>query len=190
MRDWQEQVPGLGHFLILRHFEGCMILLIGYGNDLRRDDGAGLILAERLEHAWHSQGVAVKRLPVHQLTPELAAEIAEPDITAVIFVDARVIAPGELDPQVQVQSLNREPLSPSLGHYLDPATLLLYADHLYGRRPSAWLVTVPAEDFGYDESLSQITQQALVSAQTLPAELLARLQIPNVMGIGAWELRN
>ncbi|NJN95665.1 MAG: hydrogenase [Anaerolineales bacterium] len=161
-----------------------MILLIGYGNDLRRDDGAGLILAERLERVWRNQGVAAKLLPVHQLTPELAAEIAEPDISTVVFVDARVIAPDEVDPQVQVQSLNREPLTPSLGHYLDPATLLLYADRLYGRRPAAWLVTVPAADFGYDESLSQITRQALVSAHALPAELLVRLQIPNVMEIG------
>lgn len=162
-----------------------MILLIGYGNDLRRDDGAGLILAERLERAWRNQSVAAKLLPVHQLTPELAAEIAEPDISTVVFVDARVIAPDEGNPQVQVQSLNREPLTPSLGHYLDPATLLLYADRLYGRRPAAWLVTVPAADFGYDESLSQITQQALASAQSLPAELLARLQIPNVIEIGS-----
>lgn len=162
-----------------------MILLIGYGNDLRQDDGAGLILAERLGQAWCNQGVAVKLLPVHQLTPELAAEIAEPDISTVVFVDARVIAPGEVDPQVQVQSLNREPLSPSLGHYLDPATLLLYADRLYGRRPSAWLVTVPAADFGYTEDLSRITQQALASAHALPAELLARLQIPNVIEIGS-----
>lgn len=161
-----------------------MILLIGYGNDLRQDDGAGLILAERLEQAWRNQGVAVKLLPVHQLTPELAAEIAEPGISTVVFVDARVIAAGEVGPQVQMQSLNREPLSPSLGHHLDPATLLLYADRLYGRRPSAWLITVPAVDFGYTENLSQITQQALATAHTLPAELLARLQIPNVMEIG------
>lgn len=158
-----------------------MILLIGYGNSLRRDDGAGLILAERLDHAWRGQGVAVKHLPVHQLTPELAAEMAEPEIDAVIFVDARAIAAGEVDPQVQVQPVNGESPSPSLGHHLNPVALLLYADQLFGRRPSAWLVTVPAADFGYGESLSQITQQALASAQTLPAELLARLQIPDVI---------
>jgi len=152
-----------------------MILLIGYGNNLRRDDGAGLILAERLEHAWRSQGVAVKHLPCHQLTPELTAEIAEPDVTAVVFVDARAIEASEVDPQVQVQPLRPELLSPSSGHHLKPATLLLYADRLYGRRPSAWLVTVPAADFDYGEDLSQITQQALASAQTLPAELFHKL---------------
>jgi hydrogenase maturation protease len=158
-----------------------MILLIGYGNSLRRDDGAGLILAERLEQAWRGQGVAVKHLPVHQLTPELAAEMAEPDVTAVVFVDARAIGPGEVDPQVQVQPVNGESLSPSLGHHLHPATLLLYADRLYGRQPSVWLATVPAADFGYGESLSQITQQALSSTQALSAELLARLQIPDII---------
>jgi hydrogenase maturation protease len=158
-----------------------MILLIGYGNSLRRDDGAGLILAARLEHAWRSQGVAVKHLPVHQLIPELAAEMAKPEVEFVVFVDARAVAPSEVTPQVQVQPLKPELLSPSLGHHLNPATLLIYADQLFGRRPSAWLVTVPAVDFGYGESLSQITQQALASAQTLPVELLARLQLPDAI---------
>lgn len=153
-----------------------MILLIGYGNDLRRDDGAGLILAEILEQAWQSQRVAVKRLSVHQLMPELAAEIAQPEVTAAVFVDARVIAPEEVDPRVQMQPLRVETQSPSLGHHLDPTTLLIYAEWLYGWRPPAWLITVPAIDFGYGEGLSQSTQQALVAAQAVSVELLAQVQ--------------
>jgi hydrogenase maturation protease len=153
-----------------------VILLIGYGNDLRRDDGAGLILAEILEQAWQSQRVAVKRLSVHQLMPELAAEIAQPEVTAAVFVDARVIAPEEVDPRVQMQPLRVEAQSPSLGHHLDPATLLIYAEWLYGWRPPAWLVTVPATDFGYGEGLSQSTQQALAEAQAVSVELLAQVQ--------------
>ncbi len=153
-----------------------MILLIGYGNDLRRDDGAGLILAAILEQAWQSQRVAVKRLSVHQLMPELAAEIAQPEVTAAVFVDARVIAPEEVDPRVQMQPLRVETQSPSLGHHLDPATLLIYAEWLYGWRPPAWLITVPATDFGYGEGLSLATQQALAEAQAVSVELLAQVQ--------------
>ncbi len=31
-----------------------MVLVIGYGNELRRDDGAGLRLAERMVERWQA----------------------------------------------------------------------------------------------------------------------------------------
>jgi hydrogenase maturation protease len=153
-----------------------MILLIGYGNDLRRDDGAGLVLAEIIEQAWQTGQVAVKRLSVHQLTPELAEDIAGPEVSAVVFVDTRAAVAGETNLSVQIQPLQLGPQSPSLGHHLDPAALLLYAGRLYGRQPPTWLVTVPGTDFSHGEGLSRTTQQTLAKAQTLPVELLARLQ--------------
>lgn len=153
-----------------------MILLIGFGNALRGDDKAGLILAEIIEQAWQSSHVATKRLSVHQLTPELALDIAQPEITAVVFVDAQAVTPGALSPRVQMQPLNGEAQSPSLGHHLNPVSLLIYAHLLYDRRPPAWLVTIPAMDFSYGNGLSRITQQALAAAHSLPLELLAHLQ--------------
>ena len=39
-----------------------MILIIAYGNSLRGDDGAGLVLAERLEEAWQGRQVEVERV--------------------------------------------------------------------------------------------------------------------------------
>lgn len=160
-----------------------MILLIGYGNDLRRDDGVGLVLAGLIEQSWRALGVAVTRLSVHQLLPELAEEIAGPEISAVVFVDARAVTSEEVNPQVQVQSLAVETQSPSLGHHLNPASLLAYADLLYGRQPPAWLVTVPAADFGYGEGLSEVVQQVLGAAQSLPLELLAQIQLASEAGV-------
>ncbi|GIK39864.1 MAG: hydrogenase [Chloroflexota bacterium] len=157
--------------------ECCMILLISYGNDLRRDDGAGLVLADLIEQSWRIHQVAVKRLSVHQLLPELAEEIARPEVSAVVFVDARAVMAGEVNPRVRVESLSIDTQSPSLGHHLDPTTLLAYADWLYAGRPPAWLVTVPGADFGYGEGLSEMVQQALAAAQALPLELLAKLPI-------------
>jgi hydrogenase maturation protease len=161
-----------------------MILLIGYGNALRGDDQAGLILAETIARAWQSDQVAVKQLSVHQLTPELALDIAQPEITAVVFVDAQAVTPGALSPRVQMQSLNVGAQSPSLGHHLYPASLLIYAHLLYDRCPPAWLVTVPAIDFSYGGGLSHLAQQALLSAQSLPLELLAHLQTAPVPTAG------
>ena len=60
-------------------------LVIGYGNDLRSDDGAGRVVADRLD-ALALPDVTVRS--VIQLTPELALEIAKFD--TVVFVDASV----------------------------------------------------------------------------------------------------
>ena len=46
------------------------ILIIGFGNPLRSDDGVGWRAAEELEHKLSGSGVEV--ITCHQLTPELA----------------------------------------------------------------------------------------------------------------------
>ena len=62
---------------------GAGILVIGYGNELRGDDGIGPRVAEAVAARNHP-GVRVRI--VCQLVPELAAELAE--ARTVIFVDA------------------------------------------------------------------------------------------------------
>ncbi|MGF1587982.1 MAG: hydrogenase maturation protease [Pleurocapsa sp.] len=62
-------------------------LVIGYGNTLRSDDGAGQSAANQIA-AWGLPNV--RSLAVHQLTPELAEDIANAD--TVIFVDAVISA--------------------------------------------------------------------------------------------------
>src|SRR5262245_41264787 len=61
------------------------VLVIGYGNTLRGEDGIGPAVAEEVA-ARGLPGVRV--IVAHQLTPELAADIA--DARLVVFVDAAV----------------------------------------------------------------------------------------------------
>lgn len=63
------------------------VIVIGYGNTLRSDDGAGQQVAEIIVH-WHLP--QVRSISVHQLTPELAAPIAEAELA--IFIDVYDIA--------------------------------------------------------------------------------------------------
>ena len=95
-----------------------MILIIAYGNDLREDDGAGLVLAEQLASVWQVKGLTVQSVAVQQLAPELAADIAGEDVTAVIFVDTRMTT-SPFDLSVAVV-----PLQP--GTELSPSICLLY----------------------------------------------------------------
>lgn len=132
-------------------------LVIGYGNDLRSDDGVGQRVAEAVA-SWAIPNL--RSLAVHQLTPELAELIAS--VQTVIFVDAYPLAQG--GNKVQVCQLQVEKDSLSLGHVSDPPSLLALAQLLYHRTPSAWLVTVPAVNFELGESLSLIAQQGVAEA--------------------------
>ena len=151
-----------------------MILIIAYGNSLRRDDGAGLLAAVELEAILCDRDREVERIAVHQLAPELSETIARPEIEAVVFVDARAAANGEgavEPPGLEILPLSPEDFSPSMGHHLDPAVLLTLAGRLFGRTPPAWLLTVPGVDFGHGESLSPVAQRALSDLRALIAGL-------------------
>ena len=145
-----------------------MILIIAYGNSLRRDDGAGLILGQKLEEALRQRGLAVECIDVHQLTPDLALSVAADAVAAVVFVDTRVAAAEAGQTDLLVHPLGAEHGSQSLGHHVGPAAILTYARLLYDRSPPAWLLTAPGFDFDHGEGLSDAAERAL---DTLPAVL-------------------
>jgi hydrogenase maturation protease len=131
------------------------ILIVGYGNDLRSDDGAGRVVASRIE-VMDLPGVAVKSQS--QLTPELALDIAQADV--VVFVDANVIC--EEVTLLPVRTGERG--SPSMSHHTDPAALLLLARDL-GREPlHAYTVSIPASNLELGFDLSSPTAAAVEEA--------------------------
>lgn len=145
-----------------------MILIIAYGNSLRRDDGAGLVLGEKLEGILKERRLAVRLESVHQLTPELAELVADDRVSAVVFVDTRVLEPGAESLSIQVRRLSAPAdLSPSMGHHLDPTVVMAYAFYLYDRNPPAWLLTVPGVDFALGEGLSEVALNALADFPSL-----------------------
>lgn len=141
-----------------------MILVIAYGNELREDDGAGLVLAERLEQAWRSRRQSVRRVASQQLLPEMASELIQEDVSTIVFVDTR-LATSAFDRLVQITPINNvagSPPSPSVGHNIAPDVLLAYAALLAeDRLPPAWLVTVPGRNFGFGEKLSEVAESAI-----------------------------
>lgn len=151
-----------------------MILIIAFGNDLREDDGAGLILAEAMERAWRAQGAPVRRIAVQQLAPELALEVAAPDVEAVVLVDARLATCHD---DTEVVALSTAPAAaPVIGHHVRPAVLQAYAAMMReGPLPPFWLVTVPGVAFGYGRGLSPSAQQAISDALGNASSDLSRL---------------
>ena len=95
-------------------------LVIGIGNTLRRDDGLGPWLAEKIA-AWCLPAVAT--CSVHQLTPELVDAIARHE--RVLFLDACESSCGSQLVEVEASSgANR------LGHALSPGDILSLTDQL------------------------------------------------------------
>ncbi len=130
--------------------------VVGIGNPLRGDDGAGWAVVEALTEP--TAGL-VKTVCVHQPLPELLDAIHAAD--QVIFVDASVDGkPGS----VMVTSIQPATDGPASSHQLHPAVLLAMGVELYGRMPSATLVTITGQDFGYQETLSLPVQQAVTKA--------------------------
>jgi hydrogenase maturation protease len=163
-----------------------MILLIACGNSLRRDDGAGLVLAELLEKSWRLGNWKLQRISVYQLTPELAELIAAERVAAVVFFDSRVTTEKQGEHGVEVHRLACESSSPSLAHYCNPETTMLYARWLKGKKVPCWKVAVPGKDFSHGEGLSEMAQQAIAEAMDvadLPPHLwLSRMAAKTLQG--------
>jgi hydrogenase maturation protease len=132
-----------------------ILLVIGYGNTLRCDDGVGPRVAEGIE-ALGLKGVLT--LSCHQITPEIAYPISMAG--SVLFVDAAVDEPGRL----QLRRIEACSSSQVLEHAPSPKTLLALARDAFGRAPQAWMLTVPAEVLGYGEELSPMAQRGVKKA--------------------------
>ena len=152
-----------------------MVLILAYGNSLRRDDGAGFVLGDVVERMLCEAGLEVERIDSHQLEPELALDISGEKISAVLFIDTRALpeTPGDDNLRVQFRRVvSAENTSPGTGHHMDPPTLLAYSRFLFKKEPPAWLVTVPGTDFDHGEGLSETTRKAIDSAPEILSELI------------------
>lgn len=126
------------------------VLVIGYGNTLRGDDGVGPRVAE----AVGSLGLpGVRTLICPLLTPELADPISR--VAKVIFVDAAIDAPAE----VQWRKLIPNETSQIMAHAADPRTMLALARDVFGHVPQAWWLTIPAVELGFSEEFSPAAQR-------------------------------
>ena len=132
-----------------------MLLVIGYGNTLRSDDGVGPRVADAIA-ALTLPGV--RALACGLLTPELAEPVARAD--TVVFVDAAVDAPRE----VQLRALEPAASSQIMAHAAEPRTLLALARDVFGHAPKAWWLTIPAENLGIGEVFSELGQRGFERA--------------------------
>lgn len=119
--------------------QGRRILVIGYGNPGRGDDGLGPALAAAID-ALGLAGVTVDS--DYQLTVDHAPMIADHDF--VVFADAMIglEQPFRLSPIPQSQP-------DTLGsHQVSPEAALALAGLLFGHAPPGWILAISGQEFG------------------------------------------
>lgn len=131
------------------------LLVIGYGNTLRGDDGVGPRVAEAVQAL---QLPGVRTLVCQQLSPEYADPISR--VKTVVFVDAAVDAPRE----VQLRQLEPNETTQIMAHAADPRTMLALARDVFGHAPEAWWLTIPAVKLDFSEDLTPEAQRGFETA--------------------------
>jgi len=142
------------------------VLVIGYGNPYRRDDGVALVVVNRLRtlqrrpllkegmDGLEELGEELDTILLQQLTPELAEIIVQYE--EVIFVDAHMGECRELLREVALKPTARPAI---VSHHLHPEALLALAEALWGRAPQARLLSIRGYDFDFGTELSPQTQE-------------------------------
>ncbi len=141
------------------------ILVIGYGNPLRSDDGAGPAVAARLERDPRMAGVAIRS--EHQLTPELAQDASGASLLVLVDADAEA-EPG----RVTVRRLEAAgEAGTAWTHHLDPAGLVGLARELWGTAPPVVVVSVGPASLEVGERMTPVVAAAVERA----ADAVARV---------------
>ena len=136
-------------------FQSPVVLLIGYGNLLRSDDGVGPAIVSRLAAIFAGEPRCACLVP-HQLTPELAEQVACVD--RVVFVDASVEQPAG---EIRIRRLNAEYVALSaVGHCASPEAILAISKALYHRVPRAWSIAVGVANLAVGDRLSPAVARA------------------------------
>ena len=154
-------------------------LIVGYGNALRGDDGAGYLAAELLRD--RIQDPEIEILSQHQLLPELMEPISR--AAHVIFIDASVSG--------RAGKVHRIPLRPApacarFTHHATPESLLAGAQSLYGHTPEATLYTIPGRFFETGQELTASVRRAVDElVSTLEKELVPSELEPKVDRAGS-----
>jgi len=115
-----------------------LVLLIGYGNPGRGDDGLGPALAARME-ARALPGLRV--LADFQLKVEHALAVAEADL--VIFADADLSGRSA----VALKEISGRRAGHLDSHDVSPETVMALAERIFSARARGFVLAIPGNDF-------------------------------------------
>ncbi len=142
------------------------VLVVGYGNVLRGDDGVGWAVVACLSGDPRFHGLEVRAQ--HQLTPELALDASRAAL--VILVDGSV---GQAPGAVEVRRLDpAHAAGTAWTHHLEPDSLVALASELWGVSPTVLVVSVGVASLETGDPLSPAVEAAVPRAVDAIARLI------------------
>ncbi|MCI5223012.1 MAG: hydrogenase maturation protease [Candidatus Electrothrix sp. AR4] len=141
------------------------VLVYGYGNPGREDDGAGIALADQIG-ATALPGIHTESN--YQLNVEDALLLSEHDI--VVFADAT---------RNRVERFNFYRLEPAPSvsfttHAMAPGSVLALCSQLYGKTPHVYMLEIAGISFGLRERMTAEAAENTDAASHFLTELLRR----------------
>jgi hydrogenase maturation protease len=132
-----------GPQMVLRR--GPRVLVLGYGNPGRQDDGLGPAAAIEIE----SMGLPnLTAFDNYQLNIEDAIDVAAHDV--VWFIDAAKTGPSPYD----VRTLSPSSTIEFTSHIVRPEAILAIARQCYGGSPQGFLLAIRGYEFEFIEALT------------------------------------
>jgi hydrogenase maturation protease len=122
------------------------VLLYGFGNPGRQDDGLGPLVIEAIERCKF-QGVTTDA--DYQLQIEDAVEMVKHDV--VIFVDASVKGTEPFT----VQKVKPERSMGYTSHAVAPQSILAICKDVFGKVPETWIIGIRGYEFEFGQGISK-----------------------------------
>jgi hydrogenase maturation protease len=147
------------------------ILIYGYGNPGRQDDGLGIFLSERIDNWIKQENIqSVKVDYNYQLNIEDAVEIAGKDM--VIFVDAS-------KEKISDYSFTRVKPSDRLQfttHTVSPSYLLNLCEVFYNKKPDVYLLHIKGYKWDFMENITEEAINNLKKAYDFLTEFIINIK--------------
>jgi hydrogenase maturation protease len=148
---------------------GSRILILGYGNPGRQDDGLGPAAAAEIDRLGWPNLTAIDN---YQLNIEDAMDVAEHDI--VWFIDAAKTGPAPY----QVLDVTPAASIEFTSHIVGPKALLAIAQQCYGGSPRAFLLAIRGYKFEFIEALTPSATDNLRAALAMLTDRIAAVCAP------------
>jgi hydrogenase maturation protease len=143
------------------------ILILGYGNPGRQDDGLGPAVIAEIESMRLPNVTAFDN---YQLNIEDAVDVAAHDI--VWFVDAARIGASPYS----VRVVSPSPTVEFTSHIVRPETILSIARQCYGGAPQAFLLAIRGYEFEFIEALTPGAKDNLQAALGMLTERIRTMK--------------
>jgi hydrogenase maturation protease len=144
------------------------ILIYGYGNPGRQDDGLGKALADEAE-TW------IGEQQLDNVSVEVAFQLQVEDVLKMVDVDLVLFVDASMDEQIGDFTIERvisDPEASFSAHSVPPGFIVGLYEALYGPPPLSYLIQIRGYEWELEESVTSQARQNMELAWGLVKKIL------------------